>query len=58
MPTRSGRRYKPYQGRRRSVYPPGGLWGYEDHDTAHRHRPEDDEDKTEFVRSYRRRPRP
>ena len=65
MPTRSGRHYAPQvmpvantSRRRRSVYPPGGFWGYDDNDVSHRHRPNDDEDKTEKVKSYRRRPAP
>lgn len=56
MRTRSGLRLRKH--RRKSKYPAGGLWGYEDWDKSHRHRPEDDERKSEVVRTYRRRPYP
>jgi len=59
MPTRSGLDYNVYRNRRlRSRYPPGGLWGYHDWDHTHRHRPEDDEEKSVYVRAYKRRPSP
>lgn len=36
-------------------YGKGGLWGYNDHDYCHRHRPEDEEPKTIYVPAHYRR---